>query len=90
MNEYVFDAVSTQEWIKRLEASDQNPQHNPSAKLTTFWSKKYIEGNSQPGCHIRISTKWTRSASASFREPPDLLEDGYIDQVATRWLRQWR
>ena len=36
-----FELVETQEWLRRLRASDPDPSVNPSIKLLGFWEGKY-------------------------------------------------
>jgi thioester reductase-like protein len=77
-----FEAVFQREWVKRLEASEQDPAKNPPIKLVDFYNKKYGSGK---GSEIYIETTEACKFSPSLREAKAV-----DDELVKRFLRYWQ
>ncbi|KAF9690444.1 hypothetical protein EKO04_011571 [Ascochyta lentis] len=55
-----FEAVPQQEWVRRLEASEQDVHLNPPFKLLEFFKTRYAstQGASQPKFDTTCARKW--------------------------------
>ncbi|CAI7566313.1 unnamed protein product [Penicillium crustosum] len=96
-----FEVVSPQEWLKRLESSEQDPEKNPSVKLVDFWRSKY-QSHGQPEADGSVSGKAGNGqvglAFETERTVQDcpflaLVEDpvagGLIQRYIESWVSRW-
>ncbi|CZR68624.1 uncharacterized protein PAC_18523 [Phialocephala subalpina] len=80
-----FEAVSQQEWLKRLRNGDPDPEKNPTVKLIDFFAEKY--DNEKPGRrgHVFL-TEQTSQASRTIENGFDIVETGLV----TKFVEYWR
>jgi hypothetical protein len=80
-----FEAVSQQEWLKRLRNGDPDPEKNPTVKLIDFFAEKY--DNDKPGRqgHVFL-TEQTSQASRTIENGFDIVETGLV----TKFVEYWR
>ena len=67
-----FEAVDSQEWLRRLRACPE-PVANPPYKLIEFFAAKYEHG--RPGRHLVYAIEKAQSASPALAEAPGLDQD---------------
>ena len=97
----VFDVLPTQEWLRRLRDSEQDPLVNPPVKLRQFWEKKYAinrSGNGEENGYQRFGEGRSDSSDLSF-EMKTLMDDSVImregnvnvemDKFVAQWLKTW-
>ncbi|KAF8253407.1 acetyl-CoA synthetase-like protein [Wilcoxina mikolae CBS 423.85] len=78
-----YEAVDQREWVKRLEASEQDGEKNPPIKLLDFFRKKY--GRDEATTEPYFETK------ESCRFSPSLRNAKEVDaELIGRFLRYWR
>ncbi|KAA8896205.1 hypothetical protein FN846DRAFT_893478 [Sphaerosporella brunnea] len=77
-----FEAVDQHEWVRRLEASEQDPAKNPPIKLLDFFKKRYADETvSEPYFETVESCKYS----------PSLREAKEVDaELVGRFLRYWQ
>ncbi|KAK4096417.1 acetyl-CoA synthetase-like protein [Parathielavia hyrcaniae] len=68
-----FDEVEPREWVRRLRASNQDPQANPPIKLVDFFASKYDRDGSASS--TSFATDVARSFSPSLADAPVLNPD---------------
>lgn len=81
-----FETVSKKEWIEALQRSDPDPERNPSVKLLSFYEKKYLNEEAD---YLEFSTEKAREDSATMRELPHLIRDGYVEKFLSSWMEKW-
>ena len=92
-----FDVVSPQEWLERLERSEQDPEKNPSIKLIDFWKAKYggaastasTAADDEPS-GLTFETTRTVQDCTSLGEEQDPVSQGLIERYVDAWLKKWR
>jgi len=77
-----FEAVDRTEWLKRLEASDKDPQRNPIIKLLPFFRNRYSNAGRKPMVFL---TDETAKAAPSIRASPSISRD-----LVRKWVDHWR
>ncbi|KAJ5555047.1 Male sterility NAD-binding [Penicillium sp. DV-2018c] len=94
-----FEVVAPKEWLRRLAASEQDPQKNPSIKLYDFWLAKYAglrqpsvgdstgEGNVEAG--LRFETGLTIQDCPSLALVSDPVSDGLVNRYIESWMKNW-
>jgi thioester reductase-like protein len=92
-----FDVVSPQEWLQRLESSEQDPAKNPSIKLIDFWKAKYGYASStststadDEPVGLTFETARTVKDCPSLGEEHDPVTEGLIERYVDIWLRSWK
>lgn len=77
-----FEALPQREWLRRLEASDQDVQVNPPYKLLAFFKTRYAsaEGASQPIFDTTQARKWASCLEGGVEISEDLVG---------KFLRYW-
>ncbi|WDK22664.1 male sterility protein [Colletotrichum graminicola] len=83
-----FQTVSQREWVRRLRASDPDPERNPTYKLLGFFEDKY--DNDGPGRQgLVFETERTGRKSAAVGDGWDVVGSGLVERMA-RWMEtQW-
>lgn len=69
----VFDEVEPKEWVRRLSASNPDPQANPPIKLLDFFAAKYDRDEFPPS--KVFATEVARSLSTALAAAPLLNQD---------------
>jgi len=90
-----FDVVDTQEWLRRLGKSEQDPEKNPSIKLIDFWRSKYsqtktthTEVDDQPA-GLTFETVKTVEDCPSLAEEQDPVSAGLVERYVDVWFESW-
>ncbi|KAJ5154622.1 Male sterility NAD-binding [Penicillium coprophilum] len=87
-----FEVVAPQEWLRRLEGSEQDPEKNPSVKLIDFWRTKYADqGQSESGSRRNAEVGLTFETDHTIRECPylALVEDPVTGGLIQRYIKSW-
>lgn len=83
-----FEIVSQREWVQRLQEGEQDPEKNPTVKLTGFFAEKY--DNDLPGRKgLVFETTKTEAASPALRGGVELIKSGLIRKFVESWQREW-
>ena len=89
-----FAIVSPQEWLQRLEQSEQDAVKNPSVKLLDFWISKY--GQEQDAhsdverMGLEFETVRTREMCPALGEVRDPVSEGLLEKYCAVWLQSWQ
>jgi len=78
-----FETVDQREWVKRLEASEQDGEKNPPIKLLDFFRGKY--GRGETTSEPYFETKESCRFSPSLRDAKDVDAE-----LIGQFLRYWR
>lgn len=80
-----FEQVDQKEWLKRLEASNPDPNVNPTVKLLEFFKKKYSTPATGPA--VKFETNDTEGVSKTLHtiEAPDAA---LIRKMVDHWTRE--
>ncbi|KAJ5145124.1 hypothetical protein N7448_002516 [Penicillium atrosanguineum] len=89
-----FDIVSTQEWLKRLADSEQDPEKNPSIKLIDFWRSKYENHGLSPitadeSAGLIFETSRTVQDCPSLGLVKDPVTEGLVQRYIEAWMERW-
>lgn len=84
MNGLDFEAVEPREWLRMLEASEQNVAKNPPIKLLEFFRKRYSNEQS-------LASRQPQFDVSKAELHASVLRDGYrIDEeLVGKWLKYW-
>ncbi|KAK1590425.1 uncharacterized protein LY79DRAFT_669886 [Colletotrichum navitas] len=84
----VYQIVSQREWVRRLRASDPDPERNPTYKLLGFFEDKYDdEGPGRQG--LVFETERTGRRSGAVGDGWDVVGSGLVERMV-RWMEtQW-
>ena len=84
-----FETLAPKAWLRRLRASEQDPEKNPSIKLLEFWEKK-IEDTEGAGAAPTFDTTRARGNSPTLRDDaPDIIAGGYVAMFVKAWMEKW-
>lgn len=92
-----FEAVPPQVWLEKLEASEQDPEKNPSTKLLDFWKGKYGQAatlaardddDDAPG--LVFETERTVQDCAVLGSIRDPVTEGLIGKYVDSWMASWK
>ena len=84
-----FSTVPVAEWLQKLRDYEKNggdPERNPAVKLIDHFECTY--GKEKTG-DIQFRIKTAEKHSATLRDSPRLLEEGYIRKFVKVWLDKW-
>ncbi|KAK1988206.1 hypothetical protein LZ30DRAFT_777058 [Colletotrichum cereale] len=83
-----FRIVSQREWVRRLRASDPDPERNPTYKLLGFFEAKY--DNDGPGRQgLAFETDRTGRRSPAVGDGWNVVGSGLVERMV-RWMEtQW-
>lgn len=85
-----FENVSPQEWLHKLENSEQDPEKNPSIKLIDFWKSKY--GGAKPQSEdggLCFETERTTRDFPSLALVRDPVSEGLVQRYIESWMKRW-
>lgn len=81
-----FEAVTQQEWIRRLRASEADPVKNPPIKLVDFFASKY--DNNKPRRSLAHATSRAQGSSPSLQNAGIIgteIVGKIVSQLGKRW-----
>lgn len=84
-----FSTVPVAEWLQKLRDYEKNggdPGRNPAVKLIDHFEGMYGKEKTQD---IKFQIKTAEKHSATLRDSPRLLEEGYIRKFVKVWLDKW-
>lgn len=89
-----FDVVSPLEWLKRLEASEQDPEKNPSIKLVDFWRNKYSSSQTPADAEeqpkgLTFDTTRTVTDCPPLGTERDPVTAGLVERYVDVWMKSW-
>ncbi|KAF7715772.1 NRPS-like protein biosynthetic cluster [Penicillium ucsense] len=88
-----FEIVSPEDWLRRLESSEQDPEKNPSIKLVDFWRGKYGEREASSASISLPQTQATLQFETcrTVRDCPSLglVKDPVTDHLVQRYIEVW-
>ncbi|KAH9832694.1 Acetyl CoA synthetase-like protein [Teratosphaeria destructans] len=86
-----FEVVGPEEWLKRLEKSEQDPVKNPSVKLLDFWRTKYggVQASDAETTGLVFETTRTVRACPRLGEVRDPVSEALVGRYVEVWLRKW-
>ena len=79
-----FEKLEQREWIKRLRASNQDVEQNPTYKLLEFFASKYDKELSNTTSSLDYETAAVEAISPALRDCPALTQD-----LVTKFVRQF-
>lgn len=79
-----FEKIEQREWIKRLRASNQDVEQNPTYKLLEFFASKYDKESSKANPGLEYETAAVEAISPALRDCPALTQD-----LVTKFVRQF-
>ncbi|EKV19000.1 Male sterility, NAD-binding [Penicillium digitatum] len=96
-----FEVVSPQEWLRRLECSEQDPEKNPSVKLVDFWKNKYAAYGQPEADETTAGKRKNGEVGLGFETEitvhdcpflalvEDPVTDGLMQRYIESWMRRW-
>ena len=84
-----FSTVPVAEWLRKLRDYEKNggdAERNPAVKLIDHFEGMYGKEKTQD---IKFQIKTAEKHSATLRNSPRLLEEGYIKKFVKAWLDKW-
>ena len=93
-----FEIVSPQDWLRKLEESEQDPAKNPSIKLIDFWRSKYggvadkqasLEADDAEPAGLKFETKRTVQDCPSLANLQNPVAEGLMQRYVEVWLKKW-
>jgi len=75
------------EWLAKLKksASLGQEERNPAVKLIDWFEETY--GTGRKG--MDFQTGRARGDARVLREPPKMIEDGYVRRFLQVWMKKW-
>ncbi|KAI2792345.1 hypothetical protein POX_b02382 [Penicillium oxalicum] len=93
-----FEVVSPQEWLRRLESSEQDPKKNPSIKLLDFWRVKYRKKTEFSASNheslqrqdgLQFETGRTVQDCPSLSKVKNPVNAGLMQRYIQTWMQRW-
>ena len=93
-----FEVVSPQEWLRRLESSEQDPEKNPSIKLLDFWRVKYRKKTEFSASNheslqrqdgLQFETGRTVQDCPSLSKVKNPVNAGLMQRYIQTWMQRW-
>ncbi len=85
-----FAEVSPALWLAKLRASMAlgQEEQNPAVKLLGYYEQQY-QGDWKPSAVLFNTTASQRDCPV-LRNPPKMLEGGYVDKFLEHWMERWQ
>lgn len=82
-----FDALPTDQWMKKLRSSSRDPVCNPPIKLLDWFESKY--GGPPKTGNLHFVTTETAKRSSIFRSIPSVLDPEFLGLMVDKLKREW-
>lgn len=86
-----FDTVPFMDWMEKLQESAAHGDElkNPAVKLIEFFEEEFgAQDSFEKGC-LMFETSAAQRDAQILRDPPRIVEDGYIRKFLGAWLEKW-
>ncbi|KAH8650872.1 hypothetical protein BGZ60DRAFT_462084 [Tricladium varicosporioides] len=86
-----FDTVPFIDWMEKLQesAAHGDELRNPAVKLIEFFEEEFGAQDSFEKGGLMFETSAAQRDAQVLREPPRIVEDGYIRKFLGAWLEKW-
>ncbi|KAH6663644.1 hypothetical protein B0J14DRAFT_682919 [Halenospora varia] len=86
-----FDTVPFMDWMEKLQESATHGDElkNPAVKLIEFFEEEFGAQDSFEKRGLMFETSAAQRDAQILRDPPRIVEDGYIRKFLGAWLEKW-